>query len=391
MMMNQMGKLQAEVENLRTQCGGNKQEPPQAPFSTEKEVEEDVNEQEKGENDEEIVVESDNEEEPLIKNDKSKGKAPMQEQSARNKRKVSKDKKIDDAVIPYNLLPFPQRLWKSKESERESKFHKMLDKLEISMPFVEAVTQIPSYKKFLKNILSNKKKPKKSAVVDLSEGVLTCAVLQQKLPPKLKDLGSFAIPCIIGGFVVGGALCDLGASVSLMPYSMCKRLNLGASKPTTMTLQMADRLVKCPVGVHEDIPVMIYQYFIPGDFVVLDVEEDAKVPIILGRPFLSTAGAIIDVKRGKLVMEVVENKIEFEIFKMAKHQPSYVDECKMIEIKEKDSKQTQGNHDEIDAPLTSTMKNDVKSSNGHSSFYKRFMRNLSRLAKPKSHFLPTGT
>ncbi|XP_031111995.1 uncharacterized protein LOC116015967 [Ipomoea triloba] len=195
----------------------------------------------------------------------------------------------------------------------------MLDKFEISMPFVEAVTQISSYKKFLKNILGNKKKPKKSAVVDLSRGALTYAVLQHKLPPKLKDPSSFVIPCIIGGFVVGDALCDLGASVSLMPHFLYKRLNLGKPKPITMTLQMADRSIKRPVGVLEDIPVMIDQYFIPEDFVVLDIEEDAKVTIILGRPFLATVGALIDVKREKLVMEVAENKIEFDIFKMAKH------------------------------------------------------------------------
>ncbi|XP_031106311.1 uncharacterized protein LOC116010959 [Ipomoea triloba] len=207
----------------------------------------------------------------------------------------------------------------------------MLDKLEISMPFVEAITQIPSYKKFLKNILGNKKKPKKSVVVDLSEGALTCAVLQHKLPPKLKNPGSFSIPCIIGGFVVGGALCDLGASVSLMPYFLCKRLNLGTPKPTSMTLQMADRSIKRPVGVLEDVPVMIDQYSIPGGFVVMDIEEDAKVPNILGRPFLAIAGALIDVRRGKIMMEVAENKIEFDIFKMAKHQPSYVDECYSIE------------------------------------------------------------
>ncbi|XP_019161898.1 PREDICTED: uncharacterized protein LOC109158446 [Ipomoea nil] len=207
----------------------------------------------------------------------------------------------------------------------------MLDKLEISMPFVEAITQIPSYKKFLKDILSNKKRLEKSAVVDLSEGALTFAALQKNLPPKLKDLGSFSIPCIVGGFVVSRALCDLGASVSFMPYSLCKRLNLGEPKPTTMTLQIADRSIKHRVGVLEDIPVMIYQYYIPGDFVILDIEEDAKVPIVLCRPFLATAGAIIDVKRGKLVMEVAGHKIEFDIFKMAKHQPSYIDECNMVE------------------------------------------------------------
>ncbi|XP_031127453.1 uncharacterized protein LOC116029544 [Ipomoea triloba] len=94
---------------------------------------------------------------------------------------------------------------------------------------------------------------------------------------------------------------------------------------------MADRSIKRPVGVLEDVPVMIDQYFILGDFVVMDIEEDAKVPIILGRHFLATAGALIDVRRGKLVMEVAENKIEFDIFKMAKYQPSYVDECYLIE------------------------------------------------------------
>ncbi|XP_031101856.1 uncharacterized protein LOC116005760 [Ipomoea triloba] len=259
-----------------------------------------------------------------------KNKGKTKEDTSQGKK--NKGNQIDDSVIPCNLLPFPQRLWKSKETERENKFKMILDKLEISMPFVDAVTQIPSYKKFLKDILSNKKKLEKSAVIDLSEGALACAAIQKNLPPKLKDPGSFAIPCIVGGFVVGRALCDLGASVSLMPYSLCKRLNLGEPKPTTMTLQMADRSIKRPVGVLEDIPVMIDQYYIPGDFVILDIEEDAKVPIILGRPFLATAGAIIDVKRGKLVMEVADHKIEFDIFKMAKHQPTYIDECNMVEI-----------------------------------------------------------
>jgi len=200
------------------------------------------------------------------------------------------------------------------------------------MPFVDAVTQIPSYKKFLKDILSNKKKFEKSAVVDLSDGALTCAVLQQKLPPKLKGLGSFTIPCIIGGSIVACALCYLGASVSLMPYSLCKKLNLGKPKPTTMTLQMADCSIKHPVGVLEDILVMVDQYFIPGDVVILDMEEDTNVPIILGRHFLATVGALIDVKRGMLVMEVAGHKIEFDIFKIAKHQPSYIDECNMVGV-----------------------------------------------------------
>ncbi|MEQ5213051.1 hypothetical protein ABN235_19045, partial [Morganella morganii] len=99
--------------------------------------------------DEGIQVEDvldDSEEAPMVQRDSVKGKAPEQDESAPSKKHERKNKKVDDSVIPYNLLPYPQRLWKSKESDRESKFHKMLDKLEISMPFVEAITQIQSYK-----------------------------------------------------------------------------------------------------------------------------------------------------------------------------------------------------------------------------------------------------
>ncbi|XP_031102573.1 uncharacterized protein LOC116006344 [Ipomoea triloba] len=275
----------------------------------------------------------------------------------------------------------------------------MLDKLEISMPFVEAVTQILSYKKFLKNILGNKKKPEKSAVVDLNEGALTCAVLQHKLPPKLKDPGSFDIPCIIGGFVVGGALCDLGASVSLMPYSLCKRLNLGTPKLTSMTLQMADRSIKRPVGILEDVLVMIDQYFILGDFVVLDIEEDAKVPIILGMPFLAIAGALIDVRRGKIVMEMAENKIEFDIFKMAKHQPSYVDECYLIDglgecIDESRKIELGDLHFfpiDPEPPEKSSVLKQRKKFFGPDGFYKRWMRELSKFKRPPNRLVSNPT
>ncbi|XP_031115837.1 uncharacterized protein LOC116019689 [Ipomoea triloba] len=338
------GKLPANTENPRnhvnaitTRSGKALKDPPYPTNDKELEKENEKNESEQEKEEVEIqdILESDNEEEPLIQRDKAKGKAPMQVESNENKKGAPKGKQTHDSVIPCNLLPFPQRLRKSKDTERVNKFKMMLDKLEISMPFVDAVTQIPSYKKFLKDILSNKKKLEKSAVVDMSEGALICAVLQKHLPPKLKDPGSFTIPCIVGEFVVGRALCDLGASVSILPYSLCKRFNLGEPKPTTMTLQMADCSIKRPIGVLEDIPVMIDQYFIPGDFVILDIEEDTKVPIILCRPFLATAGAIIDVKRGKLVMEVAEHKIEFDIFKMTKHQPSYVDECNVVEMIER--------------------------------------------------------
>ncbi|XP_074298180.1 uncharacterized protein LOC141629003 [Silene latifolia] len=106
-----------------------------------------------------------------------------------------------------------------------------------------------------------------------------------------------------GNHEFGKALCDLGASVGVMPYSVCEKLNIGNLKVTNMTLQMADRSIQRPLGILEDVPVQVGKFFIPVDFIVLDIGEDSQIPIILGRPFLHTAGAVIDVKRGVLTLE----------------------------------------------------------------------------------------
>ncbi|XP_057984772.1 uncharacterized protein LOC131169607, partial [Hevea brasiliensis] len=171
---------------------------------------------------------------------------------------------------------------------------------------------MPSYAKFLKEILSKKRKLKDYGTVALTEEC--SAILQNKLPPKLKDLGSFSIPCLIGDKKIDKVICDLGASVSLMPLSIYKKLEIGELKPTTISLQLADRSVKYLVGILENIPIKVGKFFIPVNFIVLEMEEDVKIPIILGRPFLVTAGAIIDVKNGRLTLKVGEEEVEFNLF-----------------------------------------------------------------------------
>ena len=188
---------------------------------------------------------------------------------------------------------------------------------------------MPSYAKFLKEILTNKRKIDDDDTVALTEEC--SAIIQNKMPPKLKDPGSFSIPCVIGNYVIDKALCDLGASVSLMPLSICERLNLGELKPTRMSLQLADRSIKYPVGILEDVPLRIGQLYIPTDFVVMDITEDSSIPILLGRPFLATAGAIIDVKKGKLTFEVGDEKIEFILSKFMKN-PSINDTACLVDI-----------------------------------------------------------
>ncbi|XP_042400966.1 uncharacterized protein LOC121990997 [Zingiber officinale] len=139
------------------------------------------------------------------------------------------------------------------------------------------------------------------------------ALLTADTPPKVQDPGSFSIPCKISSELIHKAFCDLGASVSLFPYSLCKKLGLQNIKLTTMTLQLDDHSCRYPMGIVEDVLVEIGGCIVPIDFVVLDMEEDPKIPIILGRPFLATAGALIDVKRHKLSLEIDKERLEFDL------------------------------------------------------------------------------
>ncbi|XP_021840951.1 uncharacterized protein [Spinacia oleracea] len=151
------------------------------------------------------------------------------------------------------------------------------------------------------------------------------------MPPKLKDPGSFSIPCAIQTLEIGNALCDLGASVSLMPYSVFAKLEVGDLVPTNITLQLAEHSVKYPIGKVEDVPLRVGRFFIPVDFVVLDIDEDVHVPIILGRPFLATAGAIIDVKQGKITLKVGKDSLFFDLNKAMSYPSSTNEKCFLVD------------------------------------------------------------
>ncbi|KAJ9130585.1 hypothetical protein P3X46_034340 [Hevea brasiliensis] len=194
---------------------------------------------------------------------------------------------------------------------------------------------MPSYAKFLKEILLNKRRLDDYETVALTEEC--SSLLQNKLPPKLKDPGSFSIPCHIGETSIEKALCDLGASVSLMPLSICEKLKVGDLKPTTISLQLVDRSIKYPVGIFENVPLKVGKFFIPMDFVVLEMEEDVRTPIILGRPFFATTGANIDVKNGKLNLKVGEEEIEFNLFQDSK-ESAVVNSCYGVDVIENDTR-----------------------------------------------------
>ncbi|GJT15752.1 gag-pol polyprotein [Tanacetum coccineum] len=138
-------------------------------------------------------------------------------------------------------IPFPRRLRKEKEEAQQRKFLENLKQLNINLPFIKALAQMPKYAKFLKGLLTNKAILKEACMITVNERC--SAILLNKLPSKEKDLGSFTIPCDIGQLHINNALADLGASISLMPYRMYEKLGLGEPKATKMSLELADRSI----------------------------------------------------------------------------------------------------------------------------------------------------
>ncbi|CAL8993229.1 unnamed protein product, partial [Prunus brigantina] len=229
------------------------------------------------------------------------------------------------------IAPFPSRLSNSKKDQGLDEIMETFRKVQINIPLLNAIAQIPKYAKFLKDLCTNKRRFKEHEQVALSEEV--SAVLQRKLPPKLKDPGSFSIPCMVGDFKIPKALLDLGASINLMPYHVYEKLNLGELQATTVSIQLADRTIRYPKGILEDVLVNVEGLILPADFLVLEMEEapipDNELPLILGRPFMATAKTKIDVEQGTLTMTVNGETVAFKVFNALK--PNVLQDCFQIE------------------------------------------------------------
>ena len=226
-------------------------------------------------------------------------------------------------------------------------------KLHINIPFADALEQMPSYVKFMKDILSKKRRLSEFETVNLTEEY--SATLQRKLLQKLKDPGSFTIPCKIRNSIFERALCDLGGSINLMPLSIFRRLGLGEARPTTVTLQLADRSSKHPQGVIEDVLVKVDKFIFPIDFIELDMEEDKEIPIIWGRPFLAIGKATIDVQKGELKLRVQDDEVRFSVFNEVRH-PAESGACFMIEAVEAIVPSQSGLTDPLEASLVQNAK-----------------------------------
>ena len=188
---------------------------------------------------------------------------------------------------------------------------------------------MPNYAKFLKDILSTKKKIAEEGIVSLT--ATYSAVIQKNLPSKMKDLSNFTIPYSIGKYEFKEALCDSGASINLMPLLVVQRLSLGEVTPTTITPQMVDRSMAQPEGVLEDVLVKVGKFIFLVDFVVIKMEEDTQVPLLLGRPFLATGAALIDVKNGELTLRVGDEVIQFNLNKSLTQPDVDAENCMVVD------------------------------------------------------------
>ncbi|MCQ7416360.1 retropepsin-like domain-containing protein, partial [Salmonella enterica] len=226
-----------------------------------------------------------------------------------------------EKLNPESSIPSPTVLVPKSKKKKNSKvkFDKFLDAfmgLHVNIPFSDALEQMPHYRKFMKEWLNKKKKEKQMETVYLAS---TCSArVQQKVPEKLSDPGSFTIPCNFGTFSCR-ALCDLGASINIIPLSLCKKLNIGEIKSTSVRLQLADQSVVSPYGIVENILIKVGRFFLPVDFFVLDIKENPAMPIILGRPFLATGRVIIDIERRELIIRVQQEKEVLKAFEDPKN------------------------------------------------------------------------
>ncbi|GJX00340.1 reverse transcriptase domain-containing protein [Tanacetum coccineum] len=194
--------------------------------------------------------------------------------------KTPKPTKEAHVPKPYKpRIPHPQRLRKEKLEVQYGKFLDMIRAVRINVPLVDVLTGMPNYDKFLKELVSNKHKLEQISSTFLSDE--SSAIIQSKVPPKLRDPGSFLISCTFSKTFSCNALSDLGASINLMSYYVYAKLSLETLKLTKMSIRLAYRSFQYPVVIVENMLVEVGKFTFPVDFVILEMEEDRKVPLIL--------------------------------------------------------------------------------------------------------------
>ncbi|XP_015970360.1 uncharacterized protein LOC107493839 [Arachis duranensis] len=200
---------------------------------------------------------------------------------------------------------------KETEDEKLAQFLAVLRKMQVNISFAEVLKKKPPYIACLKSVTSEKTALRRDETVVLTKKYN--ALVQRKLPPKILDPGSFLIPCTIGTITFEKSLCDLGSSINLMPLFVMRKLGIQEVLPTKISLEMADKSLKWAYGLVENVLIKIEDLYLPAYFVIINTGEDKNDSIILGRPFLATGKALIDVEKGELILRLWKDHILFKI------------------------------------------------------------------------------
>nr|GEY76199.1 reverse transcriptase domain-containing protein [Tanacetum cinerariifolium] len=233
---------------------------------------------------------------------------------------VSAPRPNQSTSILYPSRLQDQKLHDKANDQREKIFQIFKD-LNLNISFADALISMPKFGPSIKILLTNKDKLCELARTPLNEHSST--VLLRKLPEKLGDLGKFLIPCDFPEKAECLALVDLNVSINLMPLSVWNKLSLSDLRPTCMTLELADRSISRPIGVAEDVYVKVGTFYFPADFVVVDFDADPRVPLILGRSFLKTGRALIDVFKGELTLRAGKEAITFNLDQTSRYSANY--------------------------------------------------------------------
>ncbi|XP_058761604.1 uncharacterized protein LOC131634997 [Vicia villosa] len=188
---------------------------------------------------------------------------------------------------------------------------------------------MPKNEKFMKDILTKKKRPEEEIVVLNAQ----CSAIVSRLPQKARDPGRVTLPVTMGNQHIVNGLIDLGSSINLIPLLIVKRLGNIEMKLIRMTLQLADKSNTLPYGVAQDMSVKVDKFLFPVDFVVIDMEEDKESPIILGRPFMKTARMMIDIDDGIMKLRIQDEEVSFNLFDAMK-QPKDKSDCFRLDATE---------------------------------------------------------
>ncbi|GJW51004.1 reverse transcriptase domain-containing protein [Tanacetum coccineum] len=222
---------------------------------------------------------------------------------------------IKEPVVAPKTIPYPSRINKEKLHGKDDllalKFMKFFRKLHFELSFADALIHMPKFVPMFRKLLNNKDKILDLTKISVNENC--SAVILKKFPKKLGDPSRFLVPCDFPEMDVCLALVDLGASINLMPLSIWKKLSLPDLTKTRMILELADRSISTPIGIAEDVFVKFGTFFFPADFVVVDYVVDPRVPLILGRPFLRTARAFIDVHGEQMTLCHDDQSVTFKV------------------------------------------------------------------------------